>query len=147
MSVTEIARDLDLHRSTASRLVSTLTARGFLERTLDDRVRLGPETARLGGIALDTELPALARPILEALAERTGEAVTLAVPVGERVLTVAEAPSRHFVSSRDWVGIETAAHSASDGKVLLAFGAIRLGGVRLEPSDRPHRREPIGARA
>ena len=45
LSVTEIADRLGVHRSTASRLVSTLRARGFLERTVGDLVRLGPEGA------------------------------------------------------------------------------------------------------
>jgi IclR family transcriptional regulator, acetate operon repressor len=124
-SVTELAAGLGLHRSTTSRLVSTLAARGFLERTAHDRVRLGPENVRLGRLALaGTELPALAQPIMQALAASTGEAVTLAVASDQRVRTVAEAHSHHFVASRNWVGVQTAAHCVADGKVLLAFGAI-----------------------
>jgi DNA-binding IclR family transcriptional regulator len=133
LTVTEIATSLGLHRSTASRLVSTLERRGFLERVTGEGVKLGPEAARLGRIAAgERALPALAARIIARLAERTGEAVTLAVPAGDRVLTVAEAPGRHFVSSRNWVGVQTHAHCAADGKVLLAFGALPVPAGQLE---------------
>lgn len=126
-TVSEIGAGLGVHRSTASRLVSTLVGRGFLERIPGERVRLGPETVRLGRIALPgTELVAVATPILDALAAGTGEATTLAVAAGDQVLTVAEARSRHFISSRDWIGVQTGTHCTADGKVLLAFGAIAV---------------------
>ncbi len=124
-TVSAIAEQLGLHRSTASRLISTLQARGFLERAGGEGLRLGPEAIRLGTIAIaGSELMALAAPIIEALAEQTGEAVTLAVASGGEVLTVAEAAGKHFVSSRDWIGVATPAHCTADGKVLLAFGAL-----------------------
>src|SRR5688572_6020750 len=81
LSVTEIAERLGIHRSTASRLVSTLRARGFLERTaVGDLVQLGPEVARLGRVTLASrELATVAQPLMERLAADTGETVTLAV--------------------------------------------------------------------
>jgi IclR family transcriptional regulator, acetate operon repressor len=125
LAVGELADRLGIHRSTASRLVSTLEARGFLARTAGERVQLGPETERLGRIALgEPGLLEFGRPILESLAQATGEVITLAVPAGAEVLTVAESASTHFVSSRNWVGVKTPAHCAADGKVLLSFGAI-----------------------
>jgi DNA-binding IclR family transcriptional regulator len=124
-TVSAIAEQLGLHRSTASRLISTLLARGFLERAGGEGLRLGPEAIRLGTIAIaGSELMAVAAPVIEALAQHTGEAVTLAVASGGQVLTVAEAPGRHFVSSRDWIGVATPAHCTADGKVLLAYGAL-----------------------
>jgi DNA-binding IclR family transcriptional regulator len=54
--------------------------------------------------------------------------VTLAVPAGEQVLTVAESDGPHFVSSGNWVGVQTPVHCAADGKVLLAFDAVDAGG-------------------
>jgi len=128
LTVSEIAQRIGLHRSTASRLVATLLTRGFLERADDaESLRLGPETVRLGAIALaGSELLSGAAPVIAALAAETGEAVTLAVASGGRVLTVAEADGKHFVSSGDWIGVSTAAHCTADGKVLLAFGALAL---------------------
>ncbi len=134
LSVTEIAERLGIHRSTASRLVSTLRARGFLERTqVGDLVQLGPEVARLGRVTLASrELATLAQPLMERLASETGETVTLAVVAGDEALTVAQAGGAHFVSSGKWVGLRTPIHCTADGKVLLAFAAVTTGRGRLE---------------
>jgi IclR family transcriptional regulator, acetate operon repressor len=132
LTVGELATRLGVHRSTASRLVSTIVARGFLERTPGERVRLGPEATRLGGVAVaGRDLLTVAKPIMDGLAADTGEAVTLAVPAGREVLTVAESDGAHFVSSGSWVGVRTPLHCAADGKVLLAFGAAMPSGGAL----------------
>jgi DNA-binding IclR family transcriptional regulator len=127
LRVSEIATRLGLHRSTASRLVATMEARGFLERDAAGGVlRLGPEVARIGRIALaGRELVSVARPVLDGLAAETGETVTLAVPMDGQVMTVAQADGSYFVSSGKWVGVRTPLHCAADGKVLLAFDGAR----------------------
>jgi DNA-binding IclR family transcriptional regulator len=135
LTVTELAARLGLHRSTASRLVSTMEARGFLQRdAVGDRVRLGPEVARLGRLALaGREIVTVAGPVLERLAGDSGEAATLALPVGHEVLTAAQADGNYYVSSGKWVGVRTPLHGAADGKVLLAFGAARTADGDLAP--------------
>jgi DNA-binding IclR family transcriptional regulator len=133
LTVTEIATRLGIHRSTASRLVSTMAARGFLERdTVGSLLRLGPEVARIGRIALGgRELVTVARPVLNGLAAETGETVTLAVPIDGHVMTVAQADGTYFVSSGKWVGVRTPLHCAADGKVLLAFDGARVNAAGL----------------
>ena len=129
LTVTEIARRLGIHRSSASRLVSTLGARGFVERTaVGDLVRLGPEVARLARLtSASRELTTLAQPVMDRLAADTGETVTLAVPAGDDALTVAQADGSYFVSSGRWVGLRTPLHCTADGKVLLACDAAATG--------------------
>jgi DNA-binding IclR family transcriptional regulator len=68
---------------------------------------------------------------MEELAEQTGETITLALPAGTQVVTVSQVDGRHFVTSGNWVGIQTPPHCCSDGKVLLAFGAVQLPPGRL----------------
>jgi IclR family acetate operon transcriptional repressor len=133
LTVTEVAERLGLNRSTASRLVGTLAARGFLERSAPhELVRLGPELARLGRIALaGRELVSVAKPLMDRLASRTGETVTLGMPAGDQVLNAAQSDGRHFVSSGRWVGLHAPPHCCSDGKVLLAFGALEVPDGRL----------------
>jgi IclR family transcriptional regulator, acetate operon repressor len=133
LTVSGLAGRLGLNRSTTSRLVSTLEARGFLERVPGEGLQLGPAAARLGRTALaGRDLVSIARAVMEELAEETGEAVTLAVPAGPEALTVAEAGGRHFVSSLNWTGVRTPGHCTSDGKVLMAFGAIPFPSGALE---------------
>jgi IclR family acetate operon transcriptional repressor len=132
-TVGRVADRLGIHRSTVSRLVGTLESRGFLERSgPGELLRLGPELARLGRVALaDRELASVARPVMDRLAERTRETVTLAVPAGEEVHSILQSDGKHFVASGKWAGVRTASHCCSDGKVLLAFGALELPPGRL----------------
>jgi IclR family transcriptional regulator, acetate operon repressor len=134
LTVTDIAARLGTHRSNASRLVATLEARGFVERPpTGDVLRLGPELARLGRVALaGRDLVRVAGPAMDALAAQTGETVTVAVPAGTEALTVAQSDGRHFVASGNWVGLHLPPHCCSDGQVLMAFGALPPPAGRLK---------------
>ena len=123
--VTEIARALGVHKSTASRLAAALERTGFLART-GKRYRLGVEVIRLGTVALRSfDLVATMQPAMEKLSQRTGETVNLAVPDGTDVLNVAEVPSTYILScSGGWIGRRTTPHAVANGKVLLAYGTL-----------------------
>src|SRR6266851_5654692 len=125
LGVTEIARALGVHKSTASRLAATLERTGFLSRS-GRRYRLGVEIIRLGSLALrSVDLVTMMQAAMEKLSQRTGETINLAVPAGPDILNVAELPSTYILSSSGgWVGRRTRPHAVANGKVLLAFGAI-----------------------
>jgi DNA-binding IclR family transcriptional regulator len=125
LGVAEIARALDVHKSTASRLAAALERSGFLTRA-GRRYRLGVEVIRLGTLALRSfDLVTTMQPAMEKLSHRTGETVNLAVPDGEDVLNVAEVPSTYILSaSGGWIGRRTRPHAVANGKVLLAYGAL-----------------------
>jgi DNA-binding IclR family transcriptional regulator len=127
-SVAEIASLLGVHKSTASRLTGVLCRNGLLERTQDNgRIRLGPEIARLGLLALaGRDLLDVAREAMTALAATTEETVTLAILDGGVATTVAQVDTPHVVGTRTWLGRGTPLHATSDGKVLLAFGRGKL---------------------
>ena len=132
--VTELAVRLGVHKSSASRLAATLAAQGFLERERDrEAFRLGPALRRLGLLAGGSrELVELAREPMERLAEATGETVTLSVAHHDEGATVAQVEARHVVGVQNWVGRRFPLHCTSDGKILLAFGAVELDGRPLE---------------
>lgn len=123
LTVTALAGRLGVHRSTASRLAATLARRGFLERAPgSDAFRLGPELARLGLLAMGVrDLAADARPVMEGLAEKTGETVVLSVREGSGVVDIAQVNGPRLIGVRNWIGTRTALHATSDGKVLLAL--------------------------
>lgn len=127
LGVAEIARALDVHKSTASRLAAALERAGFLARA-GQRYRLGVEVIRLGTVALRSfDLVATMQPGMEKVSQRTGETVNLAVPDGADVLNVAEVPSTYILScSGGWIGRRTRPHAVANGKVLLAYGALPL---------------------
>jgi DNA-binding IclR family transcriptional regulator len=83
--VTELARRLGLHKSTASRLLATLQKRGLVEQDDDSgKYRLGLAVVRLGGHAeRSLDLRAIAMSELESLAKSIRETTTLEVLEGD----------------------------------------------------------------
>lgn len=100
-----------LSRATAHRLAVALEVHGLLRRDTAGRFVLGP---RLTGL----DLPALARPALEALRDRTGESTQLYVRRGDRRLCVASLESPHGLRTIVPVGMSLPVDVGSAGKVL-----------------------------
>jgi DNA-binding IclR family transcriptional regulator len=125
--VTELARRLGLHKSTASRLLATLQRRGLVEQ--DDetgKYRLGLVVIRLAERAERTlDLRSLALPEPERLARLTHETAGLGVLANEQVLFVAQADGPNLIAVGDWTGRASTLHANASGKVLLASLAER----------------------
>ena len=100
-----------LSRATAHRLAVALEAHRLLARDAGGRFVLGP---RLTGL----ELPALARPALEALRDATGESAQLYVRRGDRRLCVLSLESPHGLRTIVPVGMSLPLDVGSAGKVL-----------------------------
>lgn len=125
--VTELARKLGLHKSTASRLLATLQKRGLVEQ--DDetgKYRLGLIVIRLAERAERTlDLRAIAMPELERLARLTHETTGLGILDGTKLLTVAQADGPNLVAVGDWTGRGVPLHCVASGKVLMSALAER----------------------
>jgi len=125
--VTELARRLGLHKSTASRLLATLEKRGLVEQ--DDetgKYRLGLVVIRLAEKAERTlDLRSIGMPELERLARLTHETTGLGVLEGDNLLTVAQADGPNLIAVGDWTGRATPVHCVASGKVLMASLAER----------------------
>jgi DNA-binding IclR family transcriptional regulator len=134
LGVNDFAQLLGVHKSTASRLASTLVGRGFLVQMASTRrFRLGPEVGRLGLLATGhRDLVALAREVMDRLAHSTRETVNLAVLEGASVINIAQADGPHIVGVGNWTGQRTQLHCTANGKVLLAFCDVPLASQRLE---------------
>jgi DNA-binding IclR family transcriptional regulator len=133
LRVTDLASQLDVHKSTASRLAATLEAQGFLERSDGaDAFRLGPRIVRLGMVAAGgRDMVAASRSAMQELAAATGETVVLSVAAGDEAVDVAQVDSRFLVGGKRWIGLRSPLHATSDGKVLLAFDAAHLAPGKL----------------
>ena len=120
--VTELARRLGLHKSTASRLLATLEKRGLVEQDEESgKYRLGLVVIRLAERAERTlDLRSIAMPELERLARATRETTGLGVLDGDKMLTVAQSDGPNLVVMGDWTGRGVPLHSVAAGKVLLA---------------------------
>jgi DNA-binding IclR family transcriptional regulator len=121
--VTEIAAELGVHKSTASRLVGALQRRGLVDQLGErGKYRLGLGMVRLAGAAAArADLPRVAGEVCEWLAGELGETVNVAVLHDGQAVNISQALGRAAVSSYNWVGRRTPSHATSSGKVLLAF--------------------------
>jgi DNA-binding IclR family transcriptional regulator len=120
--VTAIADELGVHKSTVSRLIGVLEARGYVEQLGErGKYRLGFSIVRLAGSATaQRDLARLGQSICDALADKVGETVNLAVLDGDRAVNVVEARSESEVALRTWVGQSSPVHATSSGKILLS---------------------------
>lgn len=125
--VTELARRLGLHKSTASRLLATLQRRGLVEQDEESgKYRLGLVVIRLAERAERTlDLKGIAWQDLERLARATRETVSLGIVEGDAYLTVAQVDGPNMIAQPDWTGRTTPLHCTASGKVLLAAMAER----------------------
>ena len=128
VGVTEVARILDVHKATASRLLGTLAVRGLVERDPATRLyRLGARLVSIAGGAV-ARLPIVsqAHPELEQLTALTSETTNLAVLDRFHVVYVDQVTPPETVVMASWIGRRSPAHASSSGKVLVAFGGERL---------------------
>ncbi len=120
--VSEVAADLQVHKSTAFRLLAALEERGLVEQNSDrGKYQLGFGILRLASaIPVRLGLVRQARPVLDELAAQLGETVNLAVIREHYAVNVAEALGPSAISAQTWMGQLTPLHATSSGKVLLA---------------------------
>ncbi len=118
----DLARALDLPRSTVFRLLHTLETMGFLLRDgRENGYRLGPAVLGLGFEYLSAlELPEIAQPILEGLRDATGASAHLAIRDRADIVYLSRYASRSTLASNIRAGSRLAAHASSMGRVLLS---------------------------
>lgn len=117
--ISRLAERSGLPVSSIHRLVRTLLARGYVRQLPNRRYVLGPRLIHLGEMA-SRAFGAFARPYLSRLVDVVGETANLAVLDGDRVVYVAQVPSRHSVRMFTEVGRRVHLHCTGVGKVLLA---------------------------
>jgi DNA-binding IclR family transcriptional regulator len=123
LGVNELARQIAVNPSSASRLLATLEDAGLTARRPDGRYQLGLRFVTLADRVLARlDVRELARPHLHALVEQTGETATLSLPTGEEAVTVDFVPGKSSVVSMARVGRPNTLHATAIGKTMLAFG-------------------------
>lgn len=139
--VSEIAEEMNLHKSTVSRLLASLASRDIVQQNSGrGKYQLGFGILRLassipGRLSLVYE----ARPVLESLAEEFKETVNLAVLRSNFAVNVDQAMGPSTLATYDWVGSLTPLHATSSGKVLLAALPAEERGRILEQTGLPAR--------
>jgi len=121
--VTEVARELGVHKSTASRLLAALDRRELVSQdSARGRFRLGVGVVRLAGAASrKLDLVQESRQVCRALATEVGETVNIAILSGRDALYLDQVAGPAALSPHNWAGQRIPLHATSDGKVLLAY--------------------------
>lgn len=122
LGVGAVARELELNLSTTHRIIRALVAEGYLAQNEDsERYYLGTAALLLGQAAQHNFGLDVVYPVLQRLAEQTGESVNLGVLSGEAAVVVERIESAQPLRFTQPPGTRVPLHASSMGKALLAF--------------------------
>jgi DNA-binding IclR family transcriptional regulator len=122
IGVGDIARRIGIHKSSVSRLATTLENGRLVARDpATGRLSLGTGLVALAAPVLaGFHLPDLVRPLLEQLAAKTGETVSFSIWDGAEAVSIAQVPGSNSVQAFSTPGHRNPAHGSASGKMLLA---------------------------
>jgi IclR family transcriptional regulator, KDG regulon repressor len=123
LSLGEISDKLELHKSTAHRLMMVLERHKFIERnSVSGRYRLGLKLFELGTKAVSQlDLRERARPFLERLVLETSETVHLCVLDDSEVVYLDKVEPTRSVRMATSVGRRNPMHCTAVGKAIMAY--------------------------
>lgn len=121
LSLAQIAKKVDLPRSTVQRIVNALMDENMLVSvTLNARVKLGPTILRLASNT-NFDFSTFVRPYLDTLSQSTGETVDLSMQRGNKMVFVDQIASNHRLSALSAVGEGFLMNSCANGKAALSL--------------------------
>lgn len=127
--ISQLARDVGLPRTTVVRLLETLHTVGAIKSAGND---LGQDEYLIGDQLMSLlsttswqdQLSAIAQPILQLLAEKTGETVYFCLPDGDQTLFASQINCRYKIQMSDSTGHRHPMHLTSAGKLFLAYRPV-----------------------
>ena len=129
----ELARAHNLAKSTTSRLLTALERQGLIQRDRNGAFFAGHIlTSFAHEQSQDSVLVARMRPVLEVLAQKTGETANLAVRGNGFVNLIDQVDGHYLLGATNWIGKQVPYHASALGKILLAYSVVPLPTGRLE---------------
>jgi IclR family pca regulon transcriptional regulator len=121
LTLTEVAKELDLTRANARRILLTLTQLGYVKTEDNKHFSLTAKVLSLGYAYL-SGLPFrdIAQPFMEDLAAAVNESCSMAVWEGQEIVYIARVHTQRIMTLALGVGTRLPLHATSMGKVLLA---------------------------
>lgn len=121
LGVTEIARDLGMHKSTAYRIIATLAQRGYLEKSSTGTYRIGLKLIEAVSCYINSlELQTEARPYIAKISGELGLTAHLGVLDGNEVVYIEKMDMFSNIRMYSQIGIHVPSYSCSLGKCLLS---------------------------
>lgn len=122
LSLAEICQRMEIHKSTAHRSLMVLEKITLIERTHDNRFRLGLKLYELGNRAVEQiDLRARIRPYFWKLSAQLGETVHLGVLQKTKVVYLDKAEPNRRICMSSKTGSSNPVYCTSLGKAILAF--------------------------
>jgi DNA-binding IclR family transcriptional regulator len=120
--VTTVAQALGLPKTSAHRLLRSLTHRRVVQRDPAGRYRLGTGLAALAVAALGHDpLSGIAHPVMQAHAQELGETFFLVSAQAGDLVVADKVDGRGFLRASPPVGSSVPVHATAVGKVVLAY--------------------------
>src|SRR5271170_1879362 len=122
LSLAEICQRMNLHKSTAHRSLMVLERSALIERTQENRYRLGLKLYELGNRAVEQiDLRARVQPFFRRLASQVGETVHLSVLQKTSIVYLDKVEPNRRVCLSSKTGTSNPVYCTSMGKAMLAF--------------------------
>jgi DNA-binding IclR family transcriptional regulator len=123
LGVTEISRRLALHKSTVSRILTTLEHEGLVSQNPESaKYRLGVGLVSLAGVALGRlDARGASQPYLNGLVALSQETVNVTILDGQECVNIERVASPKPIQYVGWIGRRMPLHCTASGKVLLAY--------------------------
>ncbi|MFB4288441.1 IclR family transcriptional regulator [Nonomuraea sp. ATR24] len=121
LTAAELARELDVNRSTALRLLAELVATGYIARSPATK-RYATVPAKFYGLvrAPETDWSQIIDPVLAAVRDECGDATMLAVSANDMMVYLSFFPTRHMVAVSEQLGTTRPIHCSALGKAYLS---------------------------
>ncbi len=122
LQLRQIARETNIHKSTAYRFLAHLEREGYLFRDEAGAYIVGPKLANLGaGVAYHATLRRVSRNAMQKIWKATQETVNLGVVDGLDVLYLDVIESAHLFRMGSLVGMRRPLNCTALGKAMLAY--------------------------
>jgi DNA-binding IclR family transcriptional regulator len=122
LSLADLCQRLRLHKSTAHRSLMVLERSALIERTVENRYRLGMKLYELGNRAVEqVDLRTRVHPYFRRLAANVGETVHLSVLQKTSIVYLDKVEPNRRVCVSSKTGTSNPVYCTSMGKALLAF--------------------------
>ena len=123
LGVSEIGKFLNVGKSTAFRLLTTLQSKNYVYKDKNSKYRLSPKFLSIGDIVSDRmEIINKVHPFLVELADYSGETCHLGIWYSKTEVTfIDKVAGKNSIRMSSMIGSNKVAHDTSLGKSLLAF--------------------------
>lgn len=121
--IRELAKELELSKSSVQRLIATLTHHGFVAKDpLTQKYRLGVSLLALSHVVTNhLEIHREALPILKQLVDKLGETAHIGILEGNHVVYLHKVETKHPIRILSDIGKDNPAYCTGCGKAILAY--------------------------